>query len=181
MKYSLLTYTLALGFLSAAYIPMAMAESSSTATVNISGEVRNATCTLENDQISVTLDNVDVSDFKGQAGTAVGAGKTVELVLNNCTTEQSGLKIKVSGTPDSDLPTTAFKNIAESDAATGVGIELIDTDGVHFKPDGSSNAAAVTKVNNGYDIKYTAKYISTTNAVTSGMVKSQITIVFTYS
>lgn len=150
-----------------------------TATVTITGTVTNASCTLVQPS-PVVLSPVDVRDFGGKANTILGQG-TVEIKLTNCTSDQSGLGIKVSGENDAAGP-TIFKNTEKNSPATGVGIEVIDTNGTAFKTDGSSKASPQTKASDGsYDIKYTAKYISTSDTVTAGKVKSVITVAFTYS
>ncbi|KKB06298.1 hypothetical protein TN98_02895 [Pantoea anthophila] len=108
--------------------------------------------------------------------------QTVEIKLTDCTANMSKLSITVKGEGDSTGGDTVFKNTEDSsDAATGVGIEVFDTDGSAFKTDGSTAAHEQTKVSDGYDIKYKAKYISTSDAVKSGKVKSTISVTFDYS
>ncbi|CAI2793934.1 S-fimbrial adhesin protein SfaS precursor [Serratia grimesii] len=151
-----------------------------TATITITGTVKNPTCTLTDKAPAIVMDAVDVSDFGATANTDAGA-KTVELKLTNCT-DITALGIKVSGTAASGS-NDVFANSETGDAAAvGVGFRLYDTDGVTaFTPDGNTKAATPTQSDNGYDIKYTAKYTSTSDTVTSGKVKSVITVTFSYS
>ncbi|WP_190286592.1 fimbrial protein [Pantoea sp. B_10] len=147
-----------------------------TATITITGTVKNASCTLVQPE-PVTLPPVDVRDFGGAAGKEVGQA-TMEIKLNNCTSDQSKLDIQVSGTGSG----TVFSNTATDNPAGGVGIEVFDLDGLAFKTDGTSNADVQTREQDGsYDIKYTVKYVSTADTVTAGNVQSIVTVAFTYS
>jgi major type 1 subunit fimbrin (pilin) len=170
------------GVLAGAVIPAgAYAAGSDTATVTITGTVKNPTCTLSDKSPSFDMPAVDVSDFGGTALKDVSQ-KTVELKLTGCT-DITTLGVKVSGTAAAGASDVFANSLTDGTAATGVGVRLYDSNGTTaFKPDGSTKAAEpVSDDGSSYDIKYTAKYTSTSSTVTSGKVKMAITVEFSYS
>jgi len=155
-----------------------MVQAADTATITITGRVLANTCTLDNKTLSVELPTISTVDFGGAAGKEAGE-VVVPVSFSNCGEDVKSISVKISGTPDpDDSGSRVFKNSGTSD---GVGVVLYDTDGIRFKPDGTSNAVAI-KPNGGTASKeYKAKYRSTKSEVKGGTVSTVITATFTYS
>lgn len=168
------------GVLAGALAAGAYAAGTDTATVTITGTVKNPTCTLSDKAPTITMDPVDVSDFGGEALKDVSQ-KTVDLKLTGCT-DITSLGVKVSGVAAGGTDDVFANSKTGGTAATGVGFRLYDSDGATaFKPDGSTTPQVPEANGDTYDIKYTAKYTSTASTVTSGEVETAITVAFTYS
>ncbi|HEC7515018.1 TPA: fimbrial protein [Salmonella enterica subsp. enterica serovar Muenchen] len=111
-------------------------------TINFTGSVTNAPCTIDpNDEnLTVKLGQVSMKKLSAKGGTSDPVD--IKIHLNSCQFDVTpanppspdyGLLSKVAvvfDNPVSDTPTTGvLKNTAASDAATNVGIQILDAKG----------------------------------------------------
>lgn len=141
-----------------------------------------------NQVITVTLNPVDSDQFTG-TGTTLGTAE-VPLLQMRCSDVNATPKIKITGTADDSNTPGVLKNIAPTDAASGVGILL------EHKPAGSAttpvdlNGAASTlgveEVGScganckDWRLPLQASYYSTSGTVVAGQVQGQATVEVQY-
>ncbi|HEQ3521845.1 TPA: type 1 fimbrial protein [Citrobacter freundii] len=145
-----------------------------TATITITGRVRDATCSFDKSDYPLTLADVSPSDFTG-----VGVINQTKLVVDlSCGPDASGVKIKVSGSPD-PTQNSVFANKGD---ATGVGIQVRDQKGNIMLPAGSSTADTLVVDNSTYKATYSfyIGYEKVGSSVTGGSVSTVLNLVFDY-
>lgn len=143
-----------------------------------------------NKVINLTLAPVDSYQFTG-SGTKLETSD-VPLLQMRCSNVVGTPEIRITGTADPSNITGVLKNIAPSDAATGVGIMLEhkpDT-GQPFPADitGGAENSALALVDAGscggncrnWNLPLRASYYSTSDTVNSGLVQAQATVLVQY-
>ncbi|NHC62064.1 fimbrial protein [Paenalcaligenes suwonensis] len=143
-----------------------------------------------NKVINLTLPPVDSYQFTG-SGTKLET-TDVPLLQMRCSNVSGTPEIRITGTADPSNITGVLKNIAPSDAATGVGILL------EHKPDagqpfpaditGGPENSALALVDAGscgsncrnWNLPLRASYYSTSDTVNSGLVHAQATVLVQY-
>ncbi len=99
-------------------------------TVNITGSILAASCTVESggDPLSVAL-----GDYSGGTLTSVGQltpQKKLTINLSNCSESISGTTVTVSGTPDTvNNKLLGLNNPGAMGTATGIAIQISDSSG----------------------------------------------------
>ncbi len=152
-------------------------------TVHFKGEVVASGCTLAAGSIdqTITLGQVKSSHFS--AADMLGNAKQDFIIdLSDCdTTVASNAALKFTGNV---VTTPGGSNVLENEsrgtnAATGIGIQLFDTNGSTL--DTNVNSANIALMNGDNKLIFSADYISTDIAVTAGDVTSTATFDITYS
>jgi len=135
-------------------------------TINFTGSVESAACTVSPTSKSqtVNLGNVGASDF-GASGTTTGSGK-ISVVLSSCPAALTTASVSFGGTANAANP-----NILALSSATGaknVGVALYENDSSTQIPLGTKSKPQT--LNSGADttLTYFAKYMSTAATVTAG-------------
>ena len=133
--------------------------------INFTGEIIDSACQVVNglsNPLNVQLGKVSKTVF-------TGAGSTV-----------TSAAINFGGTPDADN-NAALALTPDTDAATGVAIQLVDTSGqpvTLYTPSQQYPLASGTAVN---DLEFGARYIQTQAAVTAGPANSVSTFTVIYN
>lgn len=128
---------------------------------------------------------LDVQLGKVSKTVFTGAGSTSTLTkfdikLTNCPETVTSAAINFGGTPDADN-NAALALTPDTDAATGVAIQLVDTSGQPvslYTPSKQYPLASGTAVN---DLEFGARYIQTCAAVTAGPANSVSTFTVIYN
>lgn len=146
----------------------AFAASAQTVTFNLTGNILPGVCRF-------TAGDVDLGTFYATDFTAVGTTKAlinVPISSTGCDPLVSVIHMNVSGVADAVDP-NHFRGVA------GIGIEMQTVAGTAIRPSGTNvNFNAVAGASN-YMLR--ARFRQTAAAVTSGAVRSAITIQVTYN
>ncbi|BEM36247.1 type-1 fimbrial protein subunit A (plasmid) [Serratia marcescens] len=171
---------------------MAMAEPDAPAksvtatggTVHFTGEIVNAACAVsaDSDGQTVKLGQYRTASFKG-VGDKTGL-VPFTIKLQDCDTEVStSAAVTFNGNADgTDKDVLAISNIGggASGAASGVGIEIADQQGVVLAPNGGKFSTAQTLNDGNNVLNFTARYKSTAEVVTPGKADADATFTMKY-
>ena len=155
---------------------------SDSAVITITGHVLANTCTIASGSKTqtITLDGVADRDIKGK-GTTAGE-KTIEIVLEDCGSTASKVKVSASGSADAD-DKTSFANAieAKSNGSIGVGLYFYQAKGAKkFNPDGSETEISTLKPSENNTLAYKAAYVATKDTVTAGEFSTVVNMKFEY-
>ncbi|MFC5475735.1 fimbrial protein [Paraherbaspirillum soli] len=151
-------------------------------TLNVTGTITATSCTVNaaDANQTVAMGSIGAGDFNAVGATSAAKDFYVKLNCPSVTNLKVALKIGADKDADSVNP-DLFKLSAGSGAASGVALELLNTDGkTVLKPGTTLNwtpantAAAAT----GY--KLFARYKQTTAAVTPGTANGSVTVDISY-
>ena len=143
-----------------------------------------------NKVINLTLPPVDSYQFTGSSTRLETTD--VPLLQMRCSNVSGTPEIRITGTADPSNTTGVLKNIAPSDAATGVGILLehnppsiqpfpVDiTGGVQTSSLGLVDAGSCGSNCKNWELPLRASYYSTSDTVNSGLVQAQATVLVQY-
>lgn len=147
-----------------------------TTKVTIRGTVKANTCTV-NPQVDGALDPVSVRDFVGKVGQPLGLVE-IPVSFTGCGGGTTGVKVKVSGTPVGN--DGAFKNEDEGveGGAKNIGVYFYDTNGTPIRA-GTSDATE-QKFSKDTKLTYKASYVSLSDDIGAGSLRTVITLNFTY-
>ncbi|HAF5680881.1 TPA: fimbrial protein [Salmonella enterica subsp. enterica serovar Muenchen] len=166
-------------------------------TINFTGSVTNAPCTIDPNDENLTVKLGQVSMKKLSAKGDTSDPVDIKIHLNSCQFDVTpanppspdyGLLSKVAvvfDNPVSDTPTTGvLKNTAASDAATNVGIQILDAKGqpLNFTVTPSKDTAQQLTGANG-EINLKARMIndsSSSAAATTGAVAATVSYKLKY-
>jgi len=136
-------------------------------TINFSGEIVDAPCSLSptSQNLTVALGSVARTVLDGGAGKKATPAK-FSLELTGCGASANGATVTFNGTADAQLTDSLRVGVGEIGAATGVAIELGDSNGAKIALGSESGKYVLAPGNN--PLKFQAVYVSTLPAVTVG-------------
>ena len=149
--------------------------------INFTGEIIDSACQVVNglsNPLNVTLGKVSKTVFTGAGSTSTATKFDIEL--KNCPETVTTAAINFGGTPDANNNSTLALT-PDTDAATGVAIQLIDSSEQPvslYTPSKEYPLASGTAVN---DLQFAARYIQTGSAVTAGPANSVSTFTVIYN
>lgn len=156
-------------------------------TLNFTGDIQDTTCVVDlagagGTSLSIPMGTFNKSAFSGGSGTTSNATK-FSIKLKTCPATYTKATVEFDGTPDSNnsdvLALTAGTGTDAS--ATGVGIQISDKSGKALALKTESASYDLTTGTVGADtvnsLDFSARYIATAAAVTSG--KANATASFT--
>ena len=152
-------------------------------TVHFTGQFVNAACAVSTDTADQTI---DLGQYRTASITAAGQTTTnipFNIKLVNCDTSvATTAAITFTGTPDEDNSTLFAVNSGgtNSTAASGVGIQLLDSASNDLPPDGTTYSMTKTLTDGDNTIPFTARYKSTAATVTAGQADADATFVIQY-
>lgn len=153
----------------------ALADTSSSATINMSVTVMAKTCTPGWTVNGTTVDfgKISLKDLSGVAG-EVAAKRPFSLSLSECDASISKVKVTASGTPDPDQP----RFFANNGTAKGMAIELLDaeTGGAI----GGEYDAEYAVADRSAQMNFLAQLVSTGVTPSVGNVSSTVTLNMSY-
>ena len=159
----------------------AFAETNGEGQINFTGEIIDSACQVVNglsNPLDVQLGKVSKTVFTGAGSTSTLT--KFDIKLTNCPETVTSAAINFGGTPDADNNATLALT-PDTDAATGVAIQLMDASGqpvTLYTPSKQYPLASGTEVN---DLEFGARYIQTQAAVTAGSANSVSTFTVIYN
>lgn len=153
-----------------------------TAIITITGKVVANTCTMSSGSATqtVTLNDIADRDIRGKGVT--GGDKNISIVLKDCGTAASAVKVSAWGSADSE-DNQAFGNaIAKSDGgADGVALYFYQTNGTtKYNPDGSVTETSNLTPAADNTLNYKASYVGTKDTVAAGSFMTVVNMNFEY-
>jgi major type 1 subunit fimbrin (pilin) len=155
-------------------------------TINFTGDIKDTTCVVDfgagGTSLSIPMGTFNKSAFSGGSGTTSNATKFA-IKLKTCPAAYTKATVEFDGTADSNnSKVLALTSGTTADpSAAGVGIQISDKDGtvLALKDESTSYdlVAGTTAVDNVNSLDFTARYVATAAAVTSG--KANATANFT--
>jgi major type 1 subunit fimbrin (pilin) len=149
-----------------------LAQSTGNATINVTGTITGATCSLSTSNITIPLGTVDKSVFTG-VGSRSPYGPNVALISAGC--DASLVSMTFTGTANASNPDV----FAVTGGAAGVGIRLLQSDtAAVYIPNSSYNFKPAAA---GAGYSFTACYVQTDAGITTGPANTTITVLITYT
>lgn len=162
---------IAAAFVATAALSMSNAFASA-GTVNFTGEILDAACTVDvgSQNQTVTLGKYNKSEFT-TAGDVTAATK-FDIVLKNCPATVSSAAVRFDGTPDVTNSSLLAIDSSVAGAATGVAINLMTADKAQLPLHGSNGYSYTLSSTQDNTLNFYAQYKSTANTVTAGPANS---------
>ena len=152
----------------------AMAQNSSSLRIN--GVITASSCDVDTTGLtSVSLPSVTQKDFKGKGSSA--GEKHFNISVTECPNTVSAVQVKVSGTADS-----TDSNLLAIDSGEGMAEGIAIAFGAQGQPLAVNDSVGIPKpVKNGAtEFDMTAKYVATSDVVTSGGISASAQINLVY-
>lgn len=150
-------------------------------TVNLTGKVTNATCTVSSDSIykPVLLGYIPIKTFYQYPMSS--APVEFKINLENCGAVSRGVQVTFSGTPDDFVP-DYFKlsNDGSENSARGIAVEIMDDAKKIIPVGGESNPYLITGGAEHKSLVFYAKMVTNGDALETGTVNSNATFVTSY-
>ena len=149
--------------------------------INFTGEIIDSDCQVVNglsNPLNVQLGKVSKTVFTGAGSTSTLT--KFDIQLTNCPDTVTSAAINFGGTPDANNNATLALT-PDSDAATGVAIQLVDASEQPvslYTPSQQYQLTSGTAVN---DLEFGARYIQTGAAITAGPANSVSTFTVIYN
>ncbi|WP_266171121.1 fimbrial protein [Dyella subtropica] len=157
----------------------AFAQSSGNATINVTGTITGATCSLSTSNITIPIGTVDKSVFT-HIGSFSAWAPNQSLISSGC--DASLVSMTFTGTPapgNADL-------FAVTGGAAGVGIQLQKNNtnggpgGGQAIPNSTTYPVTFTPAASGGGYGFSARYVQTADKITTGPANATITVLITY-
>ncbi|EOF4707182.1 MAG: fimbrial protein [Klebsiella huaxiensis] len=150
--------------------------------INFVGEITDAACTIVNDManpLEVTLGTVSRTSLDGAAG-KTAAPTAFNIQLENCppALEGAAAQVKFDGL-SANGDNTALALTADTDVATGVGVQISDSQNKVVPLFTSSSAYTLTAGDN--NLPFVARYLAIADVVTAGPANSTTNFTIVYN
>ncbi|WP_302329083.1 type 1 fimbrial major subunit FimA [Pseudomonas triclosanedens] len=152
-------------------------------TVHFTGQLINAACVVD---VNSQDQTVDLGQYRTATFNAVGARSAsvpFTIQLKDCdTTVSSSAAVAFTGQQDAANDTLLAVNSAVTNGttATGVGIEILDTDSKVLTPDGTAFSTPQTLIDGFNTLHFSAAYVATAASATAGRADADATFVVQY-
>lgn len=148
-------------------------------TINLTGKIYDATCTLSADSTnkSVPMATVSAKSFS-QPGNTTSPVKFT-LNLENCATDMNGVEVTMAGAADANNPKLLALDPA-SDTATGIAIALQDEDHTLIPVNGTSKLYSLNPQGGNATLVFYAEYMATGGEVSAGEADASATFSMIY-
>jgi major type 1 subunit fimbrin (pilin) len=141
-------------------------------TVNFTGEILDAACTVD---VGSQNQTVDLGTYNKSEFTAAGdvtAAKKFDIILKDCPTSVTSAKVRFDGTPDLTDSTLLAIDTSVAGAATGVAINLMTADMTQLPLHDENSYSYTLSSTADNTLNFYAQYKSTAAAVTAGPADS---------
>lgn len=150
--------------------------------INVTGYVRDNTCTLDSGSTSPTirLPDISIRDITAE-GSLMASKVELPIVLRNCGADVTSVTISTSGKAHNQNQ-ILFDNIipVSSGGATGLGLFVSDSSGDWFLGPGGSNEQIVLAPSVDNKLIFYANYYAVTRNVTPGNFTAVVNMEFRY-
>ncbi|RDS84178.1 fimbrial protein [Dyella psychrodurans] len=150
----------------------AFAQSTGNATINVTGTITGATCTLSTSNVTIPLGTVDKSTFTGVGSFSPWVNGS--LVSGGC--DASLVSMTFTAPANSTNPHL----FAVTGGAAGVGIELFQLNGFIAIPNSSTPVPFTPQAAGGL-YTFSARYVQSDLNITTGPADATITVLITYT
>lgn len=148
-------------------------------TINFTGEVVNAACAVDVNNLNVDMGQVRLKEFEGKSGTVSKSRTPFEIKLNDCETSvYSTAQVIFQGNSALSGDDTLQAGVGSS-AATGIGIQIFDKSGSTVVLGSASKENALQEGTN--ILHFQSGFISTADKQTAGNVNATASFSLTYS
>ncbi|MFU2315133.1 fimbrial protein [Rahnella sp. PCH160] len=147
-------------------------------TVNITGAVTDATCTVSPDSVNKTvyLGKVPAKTFYRAGGSSLPVAFNINL--EKCGAIANGVVISFSGTPDDSM--TDLLKLSPESSASGIAIELMDDTQQLVAVGGSSRPYLITGGATTASLKFYSKMVANGEKFQPGSIISSVTFNTSY-
>ncbi|MBV4368514.1 fimbrial protein [Erwinia sp. BNK-24-b] len=168
-----------------ALMTMGLSAAAADGVINFKGSIIDAACTVDLDgsgasTMNVTLGNVNKTAFSGVGSTAGGTASTTQfnVLLKNCPESVTTAKVKFDGIAYAG-DNTVLALTQEKGVATGIGIQLSDSNGIRplFT---ESTPYVLTSGSTTNKLDFYARYIQKAATVTAGPANAVATFTVNY-
>lgn len=152
-------------------------------TVNFKGEFVNAACAVstESDNQIVTLGQHRTASMTSVGHTTTAVPFNIKLVDCSPTVGQETASITFNGVTDFDDPTLIAVNSGTNEpAATGVGIEILDSASNTLELNNNKYSPSIDLIEGTNQLNFFARYKSTADVVTPGRADGMATFKINY-
>lgn len=146
----------------------------SDVTITVNGRVIAKPCTVSTTDVLIDFGTLYAYNFITPQSTS--EWRTFNLQLTNCPIGTSQVTATFSGTSDN---TNYYANLATTDAAKNIQIELQDSLNTVLK-NGSSKNLTVNNSSKSIDTPMRVRLISLNGGATQGAIQSEITVTYQY-
>lgn len=149
--------------------------------INFTGEIIDSACQVINgisNPLNVQLGKISKTVFTGAGSTSTLT--KFDIQLKDCPETVTSAAINFGGTPDADNNTTLALT-PDTDAATGVAIQLLDSSEQPVSLYTPSHQYPLTSGSTVNDLEFAARYIQTQPVVTAGPANSVSTFTVIYN
>jgi P pilus assembly protein, pilin FimA len=158
----------------------ASAANAADGTINFTGSITDAACTVDSNSASqnVNLGTVSSKVFGAVGATASPTNFTIKLT--SCPSTVTGASVKFDGT--SDTTNTQLLKLASASTAKGVGVAIYEKDASTLVPMHSqSSRQTIDSAQTTNTLAFVAKYMSTADAVTAGTANASTDFTIVYN
>jgi major type 1 subunit fimbrin (pilin) len=150
--------------------------------VHFNGELVNAACAVSTDSSNQT---VELGQYRTASFTKTGdtsAKIPFNIVLNDCDpTVAATASVAFAGQVDAnDATLLSVASGSNTDTATGVGIEIMDSASATLSPNGSTFSTAQNLIQGTNTLHFSARYKSTADTTAPGQANADATFVMKY-
>ncbi|AZD09517.1 hypothetical protein C4K26_4123 [Pseudomonas chlororaphis] len=174
MKKSLIAAALLAG---SAFATMAHA---ADGTINFTGNITDATCTVTPSTANQTVRLGDVASSGLTAVGATSAPSRFNIVLTACPATATSATIKFDG-PSDAANSSLLALTAGAGVATGVGVGLYEQDAVTQIPVGGTSASRTLSTTVDTTFNFIAKYVATNATVVAGSANATSAFTVSYN
>lgn len=137
-------------------------------TVNFSGEILDAACTVDvaSQNQTVEMGKYSKSEFAAQGD--VTSAKKFQIVLKACPDTVKSAKLRFDGTPDATNTNLLAVDSSVAGAATGVAINLLSADKAVLPLGGENSYSYALSATQDTTLDFYAQYKATAEKVTAG-------------
>lgn len=149
-------------------------------TINFTGNITTAACTVSTASASqtVNLGTVTASSFTGGAGVSA-APTRFTIALSACPDTLTSASIKFDGV--ADTTNSNLLALSSGQTAGGVGIGIYEANGSTIIPLQTASSTITFDATGNASIDYVAKYVSTAASVTAGTANSVTNFTIAYN
>lgn len=158
------------------------AASNTILNAEVRGSVVGSTCQIAGaSDITVVLPPVALSRFSATGNTAGGTPFSIRLACQGIEDARDRVSIAFDYTPAQGLASSGvLSNAAADEAASGIGVQILDNAGRSIPPNTPANAQPLVNGPSRPGFNFKARYDQTSNAPTAGRVRATARFLIAY-
>lgn len=158
----------------------ASAVNAADGTINFTGNITDAACTVDSTSASQTVNLGTVASTAFTAAGVTAAPTSFTIKLTNCPSTVTAAAVKFDGT--SNTTNTQILKLSTDSTATGVGVAIYEKDGSTLVPMHTASAKQTLDSSlTTNSLAFVAKYMSTAASVTAGTANATTDFTIAYN